>query len=288
MASELAELNGSLTRYDYRSGTGPCRVLVHEMGGTVESWDAVVAALPADMAVLRYDTRGAGQSEKLLQACCVDTLAEDLLALLDHLDITEPVVLAGVAVGAGIAIRFTACWPHRVAHLLAMAPACGVAAAAVEAGLQKAAAIAEKGMRSEGMPVFERAYPEALRTDRDAYVRNYARWLGADARSLGAIFAMLVRMDVSVDLSAIQVPTSLIGGDFDPLRPPVEIARLAALAPQAEALQVASGHFMAAQSPRWVAHLLHNIIRYRASARSLHEDFIRTPGHVAGAARHLT
>ncbi|MBU6499173.1 MAG: hypothetical protein KGQ40_11660, partial [Rhodospirillales bacterium] len=39
-------------------------VLVHEMGGTLESWDHVLPALLPGRRVLRYDTRGAGQSEK--------------------------------------------------------------------------------------------------------------------------------------------------------------------------------------------------------------------------------
>lgn len=40
----------------------------------------------------------------------IDTHADDLAAFLGLLQITEPVVLAGIAVGAGIPIRFAVCF----------------------------------------------------------------------------------------------------------------------------------------------------------------------------------
>ena len=48
------------------SGSGKTTlVLVHEMGGTLDSWDQVMPALTNSRRVLRYDTRGAGLSAKL-------------------------------------------------------------------------------------------------------------------------------------------------------------------------------------------------------------------------------
>ena len=52
------------------------------------------------------------------------------------------------------------------------------------------------------------------------------------------------------------VPALFVAGEHDPLRPPAEIDRLAAQAPQIEALHVASGHFMSTHSPQLVATLL--------------------------------
>ena len=50
-------------RYTVDGTTGPSLVLLHELGGSMDSWDGVVPAFEKDFRVLRYDLRGAGQSE---------------------------------------------------------------------------------------------------------------------------------------------------------------------------------------------------------------------------------
>jgi pimeloyl-ACP methyl ester carboxylesterase len=57
-------------------------VLIHEMGGTLESWDGVAPLLARHRRVLRYDTRGAGLSQKARGALSID-MTEDLAALMD-------------------------------------------------------------------------------------------------------------------------------------------------------------------------------------------------------------
>ena len=51
---------------------------MHEMGGTLDSWDAVAPALAETYRVLRYDQRGAGLSEKVRQPYSNDTAVDDL------------------------------------------------------------------------------------------------------------------------------------------------------------------------------------------------------------------
>jgi 3-oxoadipate enol-lactonase len=54
------ETNSVGLRYEL-SGNGPRTVvLIHEMGGSLESWDEVAPRLATSRRVLRYDTRGAG------------------------------------------------------------------------------------------------------------------------------------------------------------------------------------------------------------------------------------
>ena len=59
------EVNGVGLRYELSGAGEKTLVLVHEMGGTLESWDEVVPRLTASRRVLRYDTRGAGMSQKI-------------------------------------------------------------------------------------------------------------------------------------------------------------------------------------------------------------------------------
>lgn len=281
------ELNGASLRYHHRPGSGRTMVLLHEMGGSLESWDEVLTHLPSDTSVLRYDMRGAGLSEKLGGPCTVDTHVDDLQALLEVCGLTGRFLLAGIAVGAAVALHYALRHPQRVAQLVAMAPACGVPAAAREDTIRRGRDIAWQGMRGDALALLERAYPPLLRTDPARYKRYCCRWLSNDAHSLGAVYEMLAGLDPNPDLQRLPPRTVLVAGTLDPLRPPAEIDRLAALAPQAEALHVVSGHFMATQSPAWVATLLdHYSAEPSARAHTIYQAFMAQPGHRVGEAAH--
>ena len=103
---EWIEFDGVGLRYEL-TGTGDeTLVLVHEMGGTLESWDFVLPLLAGPRAVLRYDTRGAGQSTKLRGTASVDAMADDILALLDATGRGGAATVVGCAVGGAIALHF--------------------------------------------------------------------------------------------------------------------------------------------------------------------------------------
>jgi pimeloyl-ACP methyl ester carboxylesterase len=62
-------------------------------------WDAQAAVLSARFLVLRYDTRGHGQSAHRAGPLAIEDLGRDVLALLDHLDIAKA-ALCGISMGA--------------------------------------------------------------------------------------------------------------------------------------------------------------------------------------------
>ncbi|HYP11823.1 MAG TPA: alpha/beta fold hydrolase [Xanthobacteraceae bacterium] len=59
----FVDANGVSLHYAL-AGAGRSVVLLHELGGTLNSWDGVVPRLAEHFRVLRYDQRGAGLSEK--------------------------------------------------------------------------------------------------------------------------------------------------------------------------------------------------------------------------------
>ncbi|MDD2179275.1 alpha/beta hydrolase [Acidovorax sp. D2M1] len=280
------EINGTCIRYARRPGAGRRMVLVHEMGGSLESWDSVVALLPPDADILYYDARGAGLSEKMHDGCTIDTHVDDLHALRAAVGFEGPAVLMGIAVGAAICIRYAARFPDCVSHLLALAPACGVAPEQREATRQRARKIAAEGMRGDAAAVFERAFPAALRTDPAAFATYRCRWFSTDPRSLGALYAMLADLDLTPDLPLMPRRSVFVAGTHDALRPPAEIDRLASFAPQIEALHVPSGHFMAIHSPRLLAELLTRYAAEDTTAASIYAGFRANPEHHIGDVGH--
>lgn len=280
------EINDCAIRYEFRRGKGPVFVLMHEMGGTLESWDEVVSLFPETAQVLRYDQRGFGLSEKIIGDVSVEQHVQDLAELLNKLGVSEPVALSGVAVGAGISIAFAARYPEKVSHLVAFSPSCGIAAEKKEGAIAKAADIALKGMRAEGPAIFDLAFPESLQTDQQKYDDYRSAWFGNDGRSLGAIYKMLAAMELSEALARLSGTVVFVGGEFDALRPPAEIRRLGGLCPVAQQVIIPSGHFMQVHSPKYVANMLLRLVHDHEPAQAISETFLMEEENRVGAVRH--
>jgi len=248
------EVNGTALRYELSSAGAITLVLVHEMGGTLESWDLVVPMLSAKRRVLRYDARGAGLSEKVRGDLTIDTMVADFMALMDALNITGKVALAGMAVGGAIALHTAAVFPDRVAAVAVSSPAIGIAADRRAALLARAERMEREGLRAI-LDALDTAYPCELRRDANRFASFRARWLCSDPVSLAAIYrGMLARMDDLYDeLSRITCPTLVIAGALDRSRPPQVVEPIARAIPGARFEVHQTGHFAAVQTPELFA-----------------------------------
>jgi 3-oxoadipate enol-lactonase len=254
------EVNGTSLRYEL-SGRGPTTlVLIHEMGGTLESWDQVLPIVTNGRWALRYDTRGAGLSEKTRGTVTWDQMVDDLVGLLDALGITGKVALAGTAVGAAIAIHFAVRYPDRAAALVLHGPAVGVADDRKQATLNRAASVETGGMRSVVETSLANSYPPVVRHDPEVFAAFRARWLGNDPESFAAINRMLAAENIEHELAQIACPTLLTAGRHDALRPPSIIEPMARLVPGAQFLELNTGHFASVQTPGLVAQAIHSFL----------------------------
>lgn len=229
---------------------GPALVLVHELGGTLHSFDDVAAALCHRFRVLRYDQRGAGQSEKPRRAFSVADHADDLAALLAARGITTPVLLAGVAAGAAIAVAHALARPRDVAGLVLCCPALVVPADRRGYLAERSALAAREGMRAVADATLERSWPRHLRTDGVAYARYLARFLGNDPVGYGHANLALADAALEARLDQVAVPCRVLAGRHDLLRPPAQVEGVAARIPGAVYQVVEeSGHLMGVQAP---------------------------------------
>lgn len=88
------------------SGSGPTVVLIHGWPLSHEMWDYQLAELPAHgLRVVAYDRRGFGKSTQPWDGYDYDTLADDLKAVLDELDL-QNVTLVGFSMGGGEVARY--------------------------------------------------------------------------------------------------------------------------------------------------------------------------------------
>src|SRR6266852_76131 len=180
---DFIEAGGVGLRYELSGKGDRTLVLVHEMGGSLESWDDIAPRLAETRRVLRYDTRGAGMSQKVRGELGIDTMAGDIAALLDNIGIAGKVALAGVAVGGAIALHFAARYPERTSAVAVGSPATGVAAERRTAALERVAKIEAAGMAFAVADAMQNGYAPELRGDLARFERYRARWLGNDPAS---------------------------------------------------------------------------------------------------------
>jgi len=101
-------------------GDGPDLVLVHGITGNLAVWHLHMVPLLWDrFRVTTYDLRGHGYSDMPPTGYDADTMAEDLLQLLDALEIERPMIV-GHSYGADIALYFAHLHPERVSQVVAI------------------------------------------------------------------------------------------------------------------------------------------------------------------------
>ena len=253
----FVEVNGTSLRCEL-TGEGPTTlVLVHEMGGTLDSWDATLPALNNSRKVLRYDTRGAGMSEKIKGSVTWDQMADDIAGLLDAVGIGGKVCLTGIAVGAAIAMHFAVRYPDRAAGLVLHGPATGAAPDRRQGSLDRAAAVEAGGMRSVVETSLAASYPPVVRFNAEDFRKFRARWLGNDPESFAAINRMLAAEDITGELAKVACPPLVTAGRHDGLRPPAMIEPMSRQIPGAQYLELNSGHFASVQTPGIMAQAIH-------------------------------
>jgi 3-oxoadipate enol-lactonase len=246
---EFAEINDAALRYELTGKGDRTLVLVHEMGGSLESWEDAARLFGASRRVLRYDCRGAGLSQKVRGELAIDTMADDIAALLDHNGIASKVALAGVAVGGAIALHFAARYPDRSSAVVAGSPATGIAPDRRAAVLERVAKIETAGMAFAVEESMRNGYPAELRGDIKRFEQYRARWLGNDPASYATVYRMLAAAEMQDELARLLCPVLVIGGSLDGTRQPHLAKAVADAIPCAVFDELRTGHYMAVQTP---------------------------------------
>jgi non-heme chloroperoxidase len=211
-------------------GEGQPVVLIHGWALSSGSWEAQVPALvEAGYRVITYDRRGFGQSSQPWHGYEYDTLAADLAALMDHLDLTGA-VLIGFSMGGGEVVRYLSRYgADRVSKV--------VLASAVQPYLFKSDDNPEGGIdqafitgmigevtkdRFAFMDQFMTSYFSAGRKLKiSPQHKAYALSMAEDAfpRALTESVNAWGRTDFRADLAAVTVPTLVVHGDSDNIVP---------------------------------------------------------------------
>lgn len=105
-----------------RAGDGPPVVLLPGLGFDGSAWGYQIAALKARFSCVALDNRGSGRSVAPEDDYALEAMAADVVALLDHLDLSDA-HLVGMSLGGKIAQVVAAEHPARVRRLALVATA---------------------------------------------------------------------------------------------------------------------------------------------------------------------
>jgi 3-oxoadipate enol-lactonase len=250
-----ADLDGIGLHYEL-AGTGPSLVLLHELGGSLESFDGMMPTLIEHFRVLRFDQRGAGRSEKPRDAFSIEDQAADLVRLVGAVGLPPPYHLVGIAAGSAVAVAVARARPGLVAALGLCAPALAATAAQRAYLLDRSDLATRQGMRAVADSTLDRSYPEQLRGADGTYEAYRALFLANDPVAYAHANRALAEADAEGHLEQIDHPALVLAGRYDLLRPPEMVGEIAAALPGAEYAVVECGHLMAVQAPDELARRL--------------------------------
>ncbi len=253
------DANGVSLNYELAGARGPAVVLLHELGGTLHSWDAVAPRLAGRCRVLRYDQRGSGLSEKVRQEFSNDVLVWDFEALAKAVGLAPPYHFVTVAAAATQALRFLEKHPADVGALVLCNPAPGVDASRAAALDERAAFAAREGMRASLPTTLAASYPPHL-GERAAYEAYLGRYLANDPVCFGFAFRALARTNMLHMLPQVRCPAMVVAGRHDTVRPHAGSAELAKKIPGARFEVIEAGHFLPTQGPEPLLALLEDFL----------------------------
>lgn len=247
-----ARVHGVALYYEAHGWDGEADVvaLVNGVLMSTAGWAHQVGPLRARYRLLLHDCRGMWRSEHPPGPYALELHADDLVGLLDVLGV-ERAHLAGISYGAEIALTCALRHPERVASLVlssAVARPDLLLRAQIEAWIAAAEREDPELLWSLVYSAsFSRRWTERHPGEREAGVRRYA---GLDFRAAVELFRAFLRYDVSGELARIQVPTLVLVGSEDALKPPTHAEALARGIPGAEFLVVpGAGHALCLERP---------------------------------------
>lgn len=222
-------------------------VFSNSLGTDLTMWDQVVQNLRQHLNVLRYDTRGHGQSSIGTDTVSIAELGEDVIGLLDHLKLGK-VYFCGLSMGGLIGQWLGIHHPERFKKIMIANTAARIGT--VEGWNARIAQVKEHGLESilEGTaqrwftPMFREKHPEVVSKILEKFTQT-------SLQGYIACCAAVRDADFRKDLQKLSVPTLIISGTQDEVTTPVDGEFLASSIPRTRHVQLEANHLSSVELP---------------------------------------
>lgn len=237
----FADLPGVRLHYQLDGDASlPVLVLSNSLGTNLEMWQPQMAALTRQFRVLRYDTRGHGQSAVTEGPYRIAQLGGDVIALLDHLGL-QRVHFCGLSMGGITGMWLALNHAARLNKLIL----CNTAAyiGPPENWTNRAAAVQRDGVGSIAAAVVDKWLTPDFAAAQPALVQHLRAMLSAtDANGYAANCLAVRDSDLRGEIARIATPTLVIAGSGDIPTPPADGRYLAETIPGARYVELYAAH----------------------------------------------
>jgi 3-oxoadipate enol-lactonase len=244
----FAESNGARLNYRF-DGTAdsPVLVLSNSLGTNLSMWDPQIPALAAQFRVLRYDTRGHGQSSVTAGPYSITQLGRDVVGLLDGLGI-ERAHFCGLSMGGVTGMWLGVYAADRINRLVLCNTAAKIGSAEMwntridTVRTNGLSAVAETQAQRWFTPAFIAKAPNVIAATRQMIASTSPEGYAANC---GAIR----NMDQRETISRIRARTLVIGGLHDPVISAADIRSLVDTIPGAKLVELDASHLSNVEAP---------------------------------------
>jgi 3-oxoadipate enol-lactonase len=234
------------THYELGGSAGPVLVFCNSLGTDFSMWDAQVASLGRHFRILRYDTRGQGQSSVTADST-IAQLGRDVVDLLDTLKL-ERVHFCGLSMGGMIGIWLGVNAPQRLHRLILCNTAARIGSA--EMWNARIATVRKDGMKPVAAAVIERWFTAEFRAAFPERVAKAQTMLeSAPPAGYAACCAAIRDMDQRETVVRIKTPTLILYGAQDRVTPPQDAEFLQERIPGSVKVELNAAHLSNVEQP---------------------------------------
>lgn len=219
----------------------PPLLLSNSLGTTLAMWDRQIPVLTQHFRVIRYDSRGHGQSSVTPGPYRIEQLGRDALALLDELDLYKVRYMGlskGGMVGQWLAINA----PERLERV-ALCNTTYRFPGPPDVWNQRIATVESRGMAPVVPGVLERWFTKAFRDAHpEAAEPIKQQLLATDPRGYAACVAAVRDVDLLRDLEHVRLPVLVVIGSEDVVTTPAQSQAIADAIPGARSVTLHAAH----------------------------------------------
>lgn len=243
----------------------PALVLSNSLGTNLSLWEPQLSTFAKTFRVLRYDSRGHGQTAASHGEYSIELLANDTLALLDTLKIQQ-VHFCGLSIGGLTGMWLGANAPERLHKLILSNTAPQIGNAANWNARIKT--VRENGTASISEGVVERWFTPEFRTKEPALVAKTRQMI--DSTSIDGYTGSCAAVrdaDLWSQVATIRTSTLVFGGSHDQSVPPAEARKLAQAIPGAHYQELTAAHIANIEAAEQFTTQVSNFLSQPAEAR---------------------
>jgi 3-oxoadipate enol-lactonase len=217
----LAKLPDAQLRYQLDGpANAPVVLFSNSLGTNFRMWDAQLSDFTQQFRVLRYDTRGHGESTVTPGPYKIEQLSRDVLHLLDALSL-DRVHFCGLSMGGMTGMALASHSPNRVRKLAICSS--GAKLGTADTWNTRIETVQKSGMKPVAAAAMERWFTPQFRSGHPDQVSVAQQMLEAtNPEGYIANCAAVRDFDFRQNLSSIKLPTLVLSSTHDPVAPPAD------------------------------------------------------------------